>query len=561
MKITRKFDDLSYSLINEYGGIVAKFDCSKLDVAREIAKAMLRAHAALFGHTEVITQRANWTHIRKFILFLQSSGFQCCVPLPTSIVNEYHKWLKKTGLNGSTAQGHQNVAVSVLRWCSRNTPNVVEKNTTFSIPSFSRDQPQERDVLPMEMAKIVLDICYSKIEDIEERIRRGWAAVEDANVDTSAGPEIGVTIRDLLNLGNGQFPQQKDISRAGNNLSRRVANFGGIAELKSNIYVTFRDILPFYLAVIVQTGGNPMSIRGLKLDCISSHPFRDDIEYLDWEKKRAGREQRVDFPVGREWSAPNIVRRLVALNSGLRTYAKTLDRDQVFLSIELKGNRAVVQSVQSLHNYLAEFIDENGLRDFNFDGWRFLYARSHHEASGSIDIPKKKLNHRNSRTTSKYTSIEKFPSKLHKALTRFQGQLVVAESFLKSEDKREIQGDGRSGKRSATVFGFDCKNPYEGADGVTPAGVRCENFTGCSTCPGSMVPLDDVNVISRILAAKVALEAAKKRALLHGWIARFNNLYSETLDIINKEILVGVTPAVLEKAAAFVELNKIPDLE
>ncbi|RQV38961.1 hypothetical protein DF027_07730 [Burkholderia cenocepacia] len=76
-----------------------------------------------------------------------------------------------------------------------------------------------------------------------------------------------------------------------------------------------------------------------------------------------------------------------------------------------------------------------------------------------------------------------------------------------------------------------------------------------------MVPLDDVNVIARILAAKVALEAAKKRALLHGWMPRFNDLYSETLDIINKEILVAVAPAVLEKAAAFVELNKIPDLE
>ncbi|NTX30346.1 hypothetical protein HT746_25055 [Burkholderia pyrrocinia] len=541
--------------------MIAKFDCSKLDLAHEISRAMLRAHAALFGHTEVITQKANWIHIRKFILFLQSSDLKYCVPLPASIANEYHRWLKNSGLNGSTAQGHQNVAVSVLRWCGRNTPNVVKKGAAFSVPSFSRDQPQERDVMPMEMAKIVLDICYSRIEDIEDRIRKGWAAVEDANAGISVGSEIGATIRDLLNLGSGQFPQQKDISRAGNNLSRRVANLGGIAELKSNIYVTFRDILPFYLAVIVQTGGNPMSIRRLKIDCITSHPFRDDIEYLDWEKKRAGREQRVDFPVGREWSAPNIVRRLIALNNGLRVYAKSLDRHQVFLSIELKGNRAVVQSVQSLHNYLAEFISENGLIDFNFDGWRFLYARSHHEASGSIDVSKKKLNHRNSRTTSKYTSIERFPSKLHKALTRFQGQLIVAENFSKSGGKNDARDGGKSGKRSATVFGFDCKNPYEGADGVTPAGVRCENFTVCSTCRGSMVPLDDVNVIARILAAKVALEAAKKRALLHGWIARFNDLYSETLDIINKEILVAVAPAVLEKAAAFVELNKIPDLE
>lgn len=560
MTLRREFGELCYSLIDEHGHVAAKFDCSKMDVAPAIAKALLRAHAALYGHTAIATQRQNWRWIRKFVLCLQCSNLKSRVPLPASVASDFHIWLKGTGLNGSTMQSTQNTVLSVLRWCSRNAFDVVQKETSFAVPPFARDEPRAREALSMNTAMTVLDICYSKIEIIEARILKGQALLSEEGEHSPEDAETAKTLRDLLLLGNGRIPGQRAVARAKQSLARRVADCGGLGALKSLICVTTSDILPFYLSVIVQTGGNPMPIRRLEVDCITTHPLRSDIEYLNWEKPRAGRVQRVDFPVGKKWAAPNIVRRLLTMNTGLRPYARSADSNCVFLSLGLRTDRPTVPSVQSLHNYLFEFIKDNGLPDFDFDDWRPTSARLHHEASGSIEVPKKRLNHRGTRTTSLYTSIDKFPETLHRAITRFQGQLATGEVVLRSRGSKRHSAAGAE-KVAGTVFGFDCSNPFEGADGVTPVGVRCENFTRCSTCQGAIVPLDDPKIIARILAAKTALEEAKERALRRGWMPRFNALYADTLEIINNEIIPAISPPVMKQAAELAKLMKIPDLE
>jgi hypothetical protein len=560
MTLRREFGELCYSLIDEDGHVAAKFDCSKMDVAPMIAKALLRAHAALYGHTAIATQSQNWRWIRKFVLCLQSLNLKNRVPLPASVANEFHIWLKETGLSGSTMQSTQNTVFSVLRWCSRNAFDVVQQKTSFAVPPFARGEPRAREALSMNTAMTVLDICYSKIEIIEARILKGQALLSDKGDHSPEDAEIAKTLRDLLLLGNGRIPGQRVVVRAKQSLARRVVDCGGLGTLKSLICVTTSDIFPFYLSVIVQTGGNPMAIRRAEVDCITTHPLRSDIEYLNWEKGRGSRVQRVDFPVGKKWAAPNIIRRLLTMNSGLRPYARASDRNSVFLSLGLRTDQPTVPSVQSLHNYLFEFIEENGLPDFDFGDWRLTSARLHHEASGSIEVPKKRLNHRDTRTTSLYTSIDKFPETLHRAITRFQGQLATGKIVLRSRESKRHDAAGAE-KAAGTVFGFNCSNPFEGADGVTPVGVRCENFTRCSTCQGAIVLLDDPKIIARILAAKAALEQAKERALRRGWMPRFFALYADTFEIINNEILPAITPPVMKQAAELAKMIKIPDLE
>jgi hypothetical protein len=339
-----------------------------------------------------------------------------------------------------------------------------------------------------------------------------------------------------------------------------VAACGGLQYIRSLVYLTTGDVFPFYMAVVTQTGGNPMAIRLLELRCIEPHPLRSDLEFLCWDKKRAKSEQRQDFPIGKRWSAPNIVRRLLKLNESIRLDARSSMKSMVFLARGLRRDEPEVPSVQSFHNYLAAFLDRYKIQEFDFEDMRTTVARVLHGDFHDIEIPKRRLNHRNVKTTSRYTSIEEFPLRWHDKITEFQG-ILVSRGGAEGVSKRNDGDEGIVRKPAETVFGFGCRDPYAGADGVTPKGTRCINFTGCSTCAGSVIPLDDPRIISRILAAKVALEAAQKDALVHGWSGRFEAVYGDTLSIINTTILSSVSPVVMEKARKHMNVSSIPVLE
>jgi hypothetical protein len=362
----------------------------------------------------------------------------------------------------------------------------------------------------------------------------------------------------LLKLGRGQIPTQREVSRAGHNLSRRASEAGGLTYLRELVCITVSDIFPFYLSVVVQTGGNPLSVRELQVDCIERHPLRDDLEVLGWDKKRAHSEQRQDFSVGKTWSAPNIIRKLLALNQKIRGACRSSQKRYVFVAVGARRNNALLISVQSLHDRLEEFILEHGFPDFNFEDFRVTQAMKLYGEFFDLRVPQKRLNHKSARTTSRYTNIEDFPQPFYRKIAKFQGMLVGGRNSIKDEHQQWVDAVKAP---ADTVFGFRCKDPFDGMDGVTPKGTRCVNFTACSTCSGCMVPLDDSKVISRIIAAKLALEEAQKKAAVQGWSGRFNVLYRDTLVIINESIISSVLPEIIRKAEKLARRIEILPIE
>jgi hypothetical protein len=559
MATIREVGEGVHRLVDETGHLIAIFDLSALDISIVIANGLLRAHAAEYGHRTIETQRQAHTSIRKFILFLQEAELQNIVPLPATVGQSFHVWLGKTGLANSTLASVQQVVMVILKWCARNSSDSVSNDLIVRVPRFLRQKPKEKRTVDKDTIKIVLSKCYSKIEKIEARLAMGRTLIDGTYEDKPENQSLAATLKDLLQIGKGSIASQNIVHRSGLSLSRRVEEGGGLVFFRRLIDVTTEDIFPFYLAIVVLTAGNPQAIRYLRRSCIEPHPLRDDLELMSWEKPRSSSEQRRDFSKGKAWSAPSIVRRLMVLNENLLTDCRPATREFVFVGRGTREASPTLISIQSLHNYLADFLKESDLPNFDFKDFRSTAATSLYAQFGEIRIPQKHLNHKFSATTSMYANVQNIPLVIYEKIEKFQGVMVrgnVGQDSVPS-DNGDVNGHGIS----ETVFGFGCKDPFAGADGVTPIGQRCLNFTSCSSCKGCVIPLDDPEIISKILAAKVALERGKHKAASHGWMDRFDLLYSDTLDLIERSVLPSVSASVLERASEMIGRQNIPDIE
>ena len=130
---------------------------------------------------------------------------------------------------------------------------------------------------------------------------------------------------------------------------------------------------------------------------------------------------------------------------------------------------------------------------------------------------------------------------------------VPIKDHIGIHDKEIIPAD--------TLFGFKCKNPFAGIAPSTLPGSLCIKFTGCATCPGSIIPLDDPVVISRLLKTLEQLRLTKIRAIEQGWIERYLSIYEPTQKILEETIIPKVTSSVKAKAQLLMAGHSIPYLE
>ena len=165
-----------------------------------------------------------------------------------------------------------------------------------------------------------------------------------------------------------------------------------------------------------------VALRLLARSCIEPHAVRTDLERLVWDKPRACSEQSADFPVGRAWSAPNLVRRMCALNQDLVSSARSEEAALVFIARGKAGCRVI--SWQSIHDCLAEFLHRHALASFHLSDLRRAGAKLHHVAGRSIRAAKMRLNHADVGTTQRYTSAADLQAQHDHTILRFQGVLL-----------------------------------------------------------------------------------------------------------------------------------------
>lgn len=535
----------------------------KMDVHPVLANALQRALRAEFGHQAATSMKQNVACVRYLVVCLQALNIHHTVPLPATVMWDINKWMQGSGFKNSTNQSRQNVILILLRWCHRNLPSVIDRRATFDVPSFLREKRLPSKALAEDTIKKILAACYSEIEEIENRLLRSKKLLlEDAN---SVDKEFKRLVEDLLIVGDGRIPSQQGLRGYGLGLYRRVEKYGGLREIRSRLYLLHEDVLPFYLAIVVQTAGNPIAIMEAEMNCIEPHPLRTDLEFLNWNKRRSRAEQRVDFPVDKKWSAPNLVRRLLVLNSPLREFASSKDLGRLFLAHGANAQAPNVPSVQTLHNSLAKFSRKYAIDNFDFRDFRRSSAKAHRVAGGTVEVARHRLNHRNASTTSKYYSGPEDVSQFNdEAIVRYQGMLITLSSQSNDFGKTNpelVAADLDISRPAETVFGFQCADPFAGIEGRSPKGTQCMHFSQCSTCRGAIIPVDDPFVIAKVLSSQIALKQAKLRAERSGWDLRFKKLYAPTLDVIEKEILPFVHADVLRIARDHINESLIPVLE
>lgn len=536
------------------------FAFDELGLSGELASALREAHLASFGHTAWSSQKMAWNCIRKFARFLHARGHEFKVPLPATVVAEFRDWLDSLNHAATTCQSVLNRILAVFEWIERNVPALLAPGTRIRVLGFRVESQQPREAVSEEAVKRILECCYADIEAIEASLLLGQQLLSGTPL-TAKESALSDLVLELLTLGKGGMPSQRAVGAARGNLKRRVEAAGGLRALSRQIWMCPEAMVPFYIAIIVQTSGNPDSILKMKRGCITAHPLRKDLERVVWEKPRSGKEQHAEAPVGKTWSAPSLVRRLRALNENLLPATPDQHRERLFLAYPLAGKIPAIPSMSLVCNLVKEFAQRHQLPPFQLRDLRVAGASAHYRASGSLRSSQKRLNHESVATTARYTRLDMRRGEHESRIRHFQG-LLVHESMQSTpnEPKKPVRS-GASKKPAETAFGFRCIDPFSGTAAGSKSGELCLQFQRCATCPGAIIPLDNPNVVARLLAASSALAESRLRALAEGWQARYEMLYEPTRLILVEEILPAVSAAVRVRAEQLTTSRQIPHLE
>ncbi len=289
------------------------FDFKTLELSFPLASAFRRGFIALYGHCSAGTQRTNWAKTRKFAKFLRDADLADKVQLPETVLSEFYSWLNASGAKSITAYAALTNCHAILSYCERNNRRLLSRKTRLILPPKPAQLPTRRELLPDDLVKKILAICHANIVAAEERLALGRRLLAGETRTCHEALQARI-IHELLAIGRGELPTRTEIRKISRKTMDRIDSIGGMREISRLIWLCNEDMFSFYLAILIQTSGNPSAILEIERDCITPHPLRSDLERVVWIKRRSHAEQHVEAPVGRSWSAPNLIRRIEALN-------------------------------------------------------------------------------------------------------------------------------------------------------------------------------------------------------------------------------------------------------
>lgn len=536
-------------------------DFYRLNLHTRICDALKRALLANFGHTALDTQKRVFHALEFFAASLLASGYAGEPKLPARSGHIFATWLDNSRL-GSSAQQNLTMVVKLLKWCQRNVPDVLSPRLSLVIPRIRTQWDGEREIIEPETLKKILRACYDDIEIVEKDVVRGRALRTGENLaaeDESAHANIKI----LLDLGKGFFPLQEKIKEAQPRLRPFIRKWGGEGAMGKLLWIHGEQVFPFYLAILIQTSANAGELPSARRDCVVPHPLRSDLECITWSKNRSRKEQHAEFPVGRKWSAPSLARRLMELNGELVANAVPRHGNRLFVCMSPKFRTIRVPTKETFNVALREFIKRHNLPPFKLKNLRGSGAVLSYKEGHSIEVPRRRLNHADSKTTTIYCDPKHLGDHYDLTIRRFQGEFVrVAQESISTNSQPQVKKMRQQSKNQAeTLFGFACKNILGGLAPGTKVGEMCTFFTGCATCPGALVLVDDPHIVAHLLESLDALDDARARSIREGWWERYELLYEPTRDILVSEIFPTISEGVIRIARGLVSPRLVPFLE
>jgi len=536
------------AFLDPWGECDKRFDLDVLglppDVTALIAKAFRGHHA---GSTPD-TQRGCYRSLRIFATFVAENGALIdATDLSSAMVGCYRAWLDDQRTPAGTAWTNPSKAnvLGALRylidWTKRHAPERLPSRIDFPYNPWPNRSPTPRPKVGEAVLKSILQAAYEEIDEAWERFCAGRRILETKGAVDGVDAQTCRFVREIARVGGGVTPPSSKLRYGVAALNTR----GGLRHLSGYMHLTLEYLPAFFLAIAVQTAGNPTPIRRMRRDCQSPHPLDEHRVLIDWGKPRAGakvkRAQRRSFDRRRPYAAPNLIDRLIAMTAPLVAHAKPSERDMLFLMKSEKTRVVRLVSDATLSHTVKRFIVRANARiaiwnraaperwreplpDFAAAFLRGSAATQVYTASqGDLIAAQALLNHARIDTTERYIRGPEAARLQADTIARAQALMI---GWVMGDSAKDAPAP--EPLPASMPFGHDCLNLLAG----DRPGKPCSKLGACLRCPGLVIPLDAEH-LARILAAIDALEAARERLDP----ARWQMIYGPSHRILVSDIL------------------------
>jgi hypothetical protein len=569
------------------GEIAKRYDLGTLALPPEVTALLtdaFRHHHAASSHG---TQRHCWMALRVFARFAaEDGGVRSAHDLTSAMVGHYIDWLdrQKQGKTGKpwTKGSRANLLMQLrqlIDWTKRRHPARLPARIDFPYRIYPNRNAEPRPRLSGDQLKVILRACYEEIDEAWERFETGRAILASSEPVDGIDPELCELIRAIAKIDGGVLPPQRKLVAHGLGMAA-ITRHGGLRHLSGYLHLTGEMAVPFFIAMAIQTAGNPHALRLISRDCQVPHPLDEHRIIIDWAKPRAGakvkRAQRRSFDRRRRNAVPNLIDRLLAMTAPLAAQAARQDRERLFLLRSEKKSAVTLIPEGTLSQAVKQFISRSNARiaiwnkaaperprallpDFAAVFLRGSVATEHYKASGGdIVVAQEVLNHARADTTEIYIKGPETRRVQRETVARLQdlmiGWIIGAKDGAEEQavlDKIALGAD------ATAPFGHSCLNPLVGMAPGSTAGRVCRHFGGCLRCPGLVIPID-VEHMARVLQAKSELERARKHLDPRRWELLYAPSYRILVDDILPDFPEALRPAAEEQIPT---LPLIPALE
>ena len=537
-------------------------DFSRLALPRDVRLALAEA---FWSHAEVRsvdTLLGYWHGINNFTRFVvETKAISALHELSTETLVRYIEWLnrrvRQDGVPWSAvtrAQAYYAMR-TLLRWLQRCRPHLLSR-IVFPMRVYPGKESAKRRLppLPPQAVRAILRACEAEISQLRAQREHGRAALAAARADkVTRVSTLGGFLLYLEQHHGGIAPPALALRPCIRKLSDVL---GGYRAIEPCLYPRFDSLFPYYVAILIHSGGNPEAIARLPLECLQPVPLLDDRELLIWSKGRTTRLQQRACRTSAAFEPPTLVRELIEFSKPLRPHAPAVHSQRLFIA---KTHLGV--SVLSAHKFLKQhrtaFIARHSLPHFSFMQLRASVLTAFYRASGDLRQVKEIANHAQLSTTATYVrgpEVERehreriaslqsaFLSHLEGART--EGTLSAADDSAHPRSAMQ-PGAAVPAGTAVSLFGFNCKDPLAGIAPGTRVGELCHHFLGCFTCPNAVITAEPTS-LARLLEARDHLRLSA--TYLHP--ARFEAIYAPLLKILEEDILTRFSTAELAAATA-----------
>lgn len=540
-------------------------DFSSLSLPEDVRRALAQAFWEHHGERPPRSIKSCWTSVLTFNRFAAESGaIRSLADLDRRMLLRYIEWLNaQQRIDGtpwaiSSRSCCYGALRQLLRWLERCRPDLIDRidHPSAPFPGRGSDRPPRATLTAREL-RTLLRACEADITAL--RTARASAAMQ-RTADADKPGSLGWLLVEVDRRFGGIMPSAVELERCGNHpLQKAVRRWGGAKQIEPYLYPRSVSLLPYYLAILIHSAGNPEPIAELGRDCLQDMPLLEKRQALVWFKARAGRLQRRSFERDAPLEPPALVREILAWNERLRALVPSAQRDRLFI---FKGMRTVnALSTITAHHLLGEFCQRHGLAAFSLASIRPSVLSTFYRASGDLLRTRAVANHASVATTVRYVATPIVRQQNHARIAALQEAFF--EHLAAAPTPSAQPGANASslipavpGGKAISMFGFDCSDPLAGTAPGTRKGEVCTSFMGCFTCPNAVIP-PEPRTMARLLQARDHLRAAA--ATLHP--ARWQAFYAPQLRILEEDILPRFGTRELAAAEPLLaHLPPLPDL-